>query len=626
MDRNTCEPRYSRRATYVLPLLGAFLFVLSLYGCSAIPKYTSRNEEDSSAAIRATRASWKDFRSAYPKSNVFVGIAMSGGGSRAANFSAAALAELDRHGFLQHATALSSVSGGSLTAAYYGLFRKDPNKWNWTNLRTKLRTNFFGKFATKMFYPLNLILYFLTDYDRSDMMAEVFDEELYEGMKFRDFGTGTPHILINATNLGESVFPFTEENFSTLRSRLDTYPIAHAVMASGAFPLVFHNVTLRSYVKWTQFALDDLKNPSALARKWQTATDSLSAFIRARLSPSTRDLLNDYDGSGVPPERLQGALVDELNDLINYTVPREADALFNRDTLAVLRLTDDARRDIEEIARAWSGGERARLLLEEAYSEELHRAPPTYWHLYDGGPADNLGIETLLEAARNFYRGAPPGHRPSGCFIFVIDAYQGRQAVRHLFERDTRRFFDFLLDRNAIDATDTMLAEQRDSLMGIGGTWEGIGRRALFKDRSFLRSGWEWYRDVECVTWHITFDRLLAIGRTDTHGFLRNDLSEQVLSDIQYAHGQLEATVKQIATHYKLTGPEECSPEFLQQTLYDAARLLITADRPALAEAYKWFEEHHLKLAPFPADPEPYLVPLPVRVSREKVSCVAKPG
>ena len=48
----------------------------------------------------------------------FIGLALSGGGSRAANFGSAVLWELDRLGILQHVQYISTVSGGSLAGAY----------------------------------------------------------------------------------------------------------------------------------------------------------------------------------------------------------------------------------------------------------------------------------------------------------------------------------------------------------------------------------------------------------------------------------------------------------------------------------------------------------------------------
>ena len=47
------------------------------------------------------------------------GMALSGGGSRSANFAAACMFQLERFGLLQRVDYISSVSGGSLAGAYY---------------------------------------------------------------------------------------------------------------------------------------------------------------------------------------------------------------------------------------------------------------------------------------------------------------------------------------------------------------------------------------------------------------------------------------------------------------------------------------------------------------------------
>jgi len=188
------------------------------------------------------------------ESGIFVGIALSGGGSRAANFSAAVLSELQRYGFLQHATALSSVSGGSLTAAYYGLHGQT-EQWS-ADLRTKLRANFESLLIRRSLNPYIWVQILLTDFDRSDIMREVFDMILFGRATFGEF-RHSPRILINATShsRGGVPFIFTDENFAMLGSRLDAYPISSAVMASAAYPGAFSDVTLRNYAREKSGAL-----------------------------------------------------------------------------------------------------------------------------------------------------------------------------------------------------------------------------------------------------------------------------------------------------------------------------------------------------------------------------------
>ncbi len=181
---------------------------------------------------------------------IFFGIAMSGGGSRAANFSAAVLLELDAAGLLDRATAISSVSGSSLPVAYYGLYGKgrDASRWNPQQVRTQFGKDFETRWISRWVWPQNAVQYWFTNFNRSDIMKEVFDSDLYASHTYQDMGQGLPRILLNSTSLrlGER-FVFSEEQFRAIGSRIDTYPIANAVMASAAFPGAFHDMTLYDF-------------------------------------------------------------------------------------------------------------------------------------------------------------------------------------------------------------------------------------------------------------------------------------------------------------------------------------------------------------------------------------------
>jgi hypothetical protein len=95
--------------------------------------FTSRRGSSTRTPRTSRRRSTRTFRRTnlglwnkiHLKRGVFVGVAISGGGSRAANFGAAMLEELDALGLLDQATAISGVSGGSLPAAYYSLHWKE---------------------------------------------------------------------------------------------------------------------------------------------------------------------------------------------------------------------------------------------------------------------------------------------------------------------------------------------------------------------------------------------------------------------------------------------------------------------------------------------------------------------
>ncbi len=184
------------------------------------------------------------------RSGYFVGIAISGGGSRSANFSAACMLQLERIGLLQKADYVSSVSGGSLTAAYYCL--SDDKEWNPEQLQKRMSHSFASDLIFKFLMPTGMLATFFTDYDRSDLLAESFQSTLFSrdgrGLTFADLRADRPRLLINSTDLQSGrKFIFSNDTFDTLNSDLAKYPIAWACAASAAVPVLLHQVTLRDY-------------------------------------------------------------------------------------------------------------------------------------------------------------------------------------------------------------------------------------------------------------------------------------------------------------------------------------------------------------------------------------------
>lgn len=227
----------------------------------------------------------------------FVGLSISGGGSRAALFSAAVLFELQKHGVLQQVDVISSVSGGSYTAALYALSCDPPGaggnpscpatvegpertRWMPEIVFPLLERDFETRWVGNWFWPDNILKYWLTDFSRSQIMAETLDANLFdnsvlggEPFRFHDLNPQRPHLLINATDNTDTIqytgntvarspflkgwpeepcreahfFAFTQEHFRELGSHLDQYPLSRAVVASSAFPGVFNYITLRDY-------------------------------------------------------------------------------------------------------------------------------------------------------------------------------------------------------------------------------------------------------------------------------------------------------------------------------------------------------------------------------------------
>ena len=186
---------------------------------------------------------------------LFICLAFSGGGTRAAALAYGIMEELRKtrikvdgleKSLLDEVDVISSVSGGSFTAAYYGLFRKQL----FQDFKTKfLERNIQGALVAKLFNPVNLVRVSSPWFGRIDLAAEYYNQEIFAAATFaRLKEQGRPLVILNATNLGPGRrFSFTQDYFDAIGSLLDSYPVARAVAASSAFPFLLTPLSLENY-------------------------------------------------------------------------------------------------------------------------------------------------------------------------------------------------------------------------------------------------------------------------------------------------------------------------------------------------------------------------------------------
>jgi NTE family protein len=181
-------------------------------------------------------------------------LAFSGGGTRAAAFAYGMLEELAAtpvvldgrpRRLLDEVDLISAVSGGSFTAAYYGLFGD--------RIFRDFETDFLKRpversLILQLFRPRNWVRLGSLYFNRSQLAAEYYDEHLFKGATFADLEErGGPEIWINATDLSTgSRFPFTRFLFDPICSDLSSYRVALAVTASSAVPVLLAPVTLEN--------------------------------------------------------------------------------------------------------------------------------------------------------------------------------------------------------------------------------------------------------------------------------------------------------------------------------------------------------------------------------------------
>lgn len=139
-----------------------------------------------------------------------------------------------------------SFSGGSFTAAYYGLF----GDRIFDDFETVfLRKNVQKTLINSIFNPINWFRFMSAGFDRGEIAVDYFDSQIFEGKTFGDLADREgPFIQINATDLGTGqAFDFTHEAFGALCSDLYDFKIARAVAASAAVPVAFPPITLKNY-------------------------------------------------------------------------------------------------------------------------------------------------------------------------------------------------------------------------------------------------------------------------------------------------------------------------------------------------------------------------------------------
>lgn len=232
-------------------------------------------------------------QAAVDPGELYVGLAFSGGGMRASAFAYGMLEELRAqaaltgtpNGVLDHVRLVSGVSGGSVTAAQFGLY----GPAGMTGYRERyLLTNAEKYMANSPLNPLTLVKGLSGGANGRTTFARYLDEVLYHKATFGDLRARSRiKTWINATDMANNTpFLFSPETFDALCSDLSKVPISEAVAASAAFPLVFSPIVLQAHQ-----GKCDYREPDWLvaARNNPEATSAMKAQARALESYANPD-------------------------------------------------------------------------------------------------------------------------------------------------------------------------------------------------------------------------------------------------------------------------------------------------------------------------------------------------
>ncbi len=390
----------------------AVAFAALLAGCGSLSVSDPVNRPITGSAENAFASTRTDPTAG---DDVLVGLAFSGGGTRAAAFAYGVLSEIDQttihsrngtHSLLNSVGFVSGVSGGAVTAAYYALKKREAL----ADFREKFLIRNAEEGISTSIEPVNLMRAMGGGVNDVRTFSNWLDANLFHGATFADFRkTPGPRVWINASDIyNRTPFIYGEAAFIALCSDLASYPIAEAVAASAAVPIVFTPMVIKTYPKqcndkppqWLQKAHDNPNSPPLL-----------KAFADA--------LYSYQDGSTKYIKLLDGGLVDNfglsgftISRLVGTVSPRAAvagaggaDAPLDRDPgrcrpRTVRRLGADRRG--AERRRSDHGGVRHGGAGERPL--ELHRFRAHHVRL--AAAARRLALRAVSEAQRKRY-GAP---------------------------------------------------------------------------------------------------------------------------------------------------------------------------------------------------------------------------
>jgi predicted acylesterase/phospholipase RssA len=246
-----------------------------------------------------------------------IGLSFSGGGTRAAAFSFGVLQEMDRvplrgasASMLDRIDFVSGVSGGSVTAAYFGLKKRAAladfrERFLLRNaeegLQTTLSLGTIGKA-------------FAGGINDSTGFTQWLDAHLFDGATFAQFrSVGRPRVWINASDIYNRVpFVFGQTAFAAICSDLSAYPVSNAVAASAAVPIAFAPAVVQAFPGTCN---DPLPAWITRAANNRDASPMLSSYAKA---------ITRYRDGAVPfIKLLDGGLVDNYG-ISGFTIARES--------------------------------------------------------------------------------------------------------------------------------------------------------------------------------------------------------------------------------------------------------------------------------------------------------------
>jgi hypothetical protein len=308
-------------------LAALFIFVLS--SCATYPVNPPLARYNPQSGYR-----FENLKAPGNSDSLFVILTFSGGGTRAAALSYGILEKLrntkirwegEERRLLDEVDVISSVSGGSFTAAYYGLFHEglfDPEKFQ----KVFLYRNIEGELVASLFNPINWLRLASPTFGRIELAADLYDQEIFREKSFSDLVNQgrRPFLMINATDITMgSQFTFAQDQFDLLCSDLSGVRVARAVAASSNFPVAFTPLIMNNYAGTCQY-----QEPAWMEEASKDVVANPPRFNRARIARSylksgRREYIHLLGGGVADNIGLRGPMVALGSNDLSWSLPNK---------------------------------------------------------------------------------------------------------------------------------------------------------------------------------------------------------------------------------------------------------------------------------------------------------------
>lgn len=428
----------------------AACILIALTACGSFPVNPVLNKYDESVGYRFKQLDMGDKNT----DSLFVIVVLSGGGTRAAALSYGVLDTLERteiewmgehKSLLDEVDIISSVSGGSLTAAYYALNRKEIFSGYFES--NVLKRDIEKDLIRQLFVPSNWFRLAGSSYGRSDLAADFYNRHIFNGATYASIPAQRPFVILNATDMTLGAqFAFIQDQFDLICSNLSELPVARAFASSSAFPGLLTPLTYQNFAgrcqfqdyPWVELALNDRR----IAIERTIRAENRISYYKA--AADRRDYIHLIDGGVSDNIGLRGPYFAITTTDPTYSILQKINNSLVKKIVVIVAnaavYPDTAIDKKSKVPGLFETAVKAATVPLDNYSVDTIERLKAFIQDLNGGTADWINCNNILESTCSQSLPIPKPKAVDFYLVEVAFEYIQDPARRHIFENIPTNF------------------------------------------------------------------------------------------------------------------------------------------------------------------------------------------